>query len=72
MKRRWGRREGLSAEDLISRSHAIRASLTGSEEVRRYAYRMALADLGYDPLDVVRARYWIRRGKPSDYEWRLS
>jgi hypothetical protein len=30
--------------------------------VRHYAVREALAEVDYTPLDVFRARYWIRQG----------
>ncbi|HXH78171.1 MAG TPA: hypothetical protein VNJ48_06680 [Nocardioides sp.] len=40
-----------------------------SLEVRNHALRLALGEHGYDPLDAIRARYWLRRGKPANYRW---
>jgi hypothetical protein len=42
---------------------------TASSEVRTYAIHKALAEVGYTAVDVVRARYWLRRGKPAGYSW---
>ena len=45
---------------------------TASEACREApadAAREALADVGYTPLDVFRARYWLRQGKPEGYWW---
>jgi len=70
MRRRVRGDRSLGAEDVAAiytreaREHA-RASL----EVRNHAIRQALAEHGYSPLDALRARYWLRRGKPADDAW---
>ena len=69
MRRRVSGERVLTAEELVDRSRQIEASLAGSVEVRRHAWRVGLGSLGYTPLDVFRARYWIRRGKPPGYAW---
>jgi hypothetical protein len=38
-----------------------------SVKVRNHAVRQALLEFGFYPVDVFRARYWIRRGKPAGY-----
>jgi hypothetical protein len=41
---------------------------TASLEVRNHAIRQALGELGYTPVDAVRASYWSGE-KPFGYRW---
>jgi hypothetical protein len=67
-RRRGGRR--LTAEEVVEvYNRAEYEARRASPEVRHYAVREALAEVGYTPLDVFRARYWIRQGKPDGYWW---
>jgi hypothetical protein len=69
-RRRSHRRGDLTAEEVIELSRqAHAANSSASLEVHNYAVREALSQFGYTPLDVFRARYWIRRGRPAEYRW---
>ena len=70
MRRRRAGNRRLTAEQVIGLRREVESAYAhASHEVRRHALREALAQYGYTPLDVVRARFWIRRGKPADYRW---
>jgi hypothetical protein len=68
MRRRFKADRRLSAEAVVRVYQASKAANVGaSPEVTRYAIWTALEEHGYTPLDVFRARIWLRRGKPADY-----
>lgn len=71
MRRRRGSGDrNLTAEEVVAVYTRERDALAhASLEVRNYAVRQALAVHGYTPLDVFRARYWIRQGKPAGHRW---
>lgn len=60
----------MTAEEVVAVFQRAAAENAGaSVEVHNYAVREALADCGYSPVDAIRARFWLRRGKPADYPW---
>lgn len=70
MRRRPRGGRSLTAEQVVEvYDGAMSASLGASPEVRQHAAREALAEVGCTPLDVFRARLWIRAGKPTDNTW---
>jgi hypothetical protein len=70
MRRRRLIRRRLTAEELDAIYRAAQnTNRHASSEVHRHAVRKALAEYGYTPLDAIRARYWLRRGKPAGYQW---
>ena len=70
MRRRQNARRTLTADEVVELMHGVEANhTTASLEVRNHAVREALAEYGYTPLDGLRARFWIRRGRPADYHW---
>ena len=70
MRRRVRGDRSLGAGDVAAiYTREARAHVAASLEVRNHAIRRALAEHGYTPLDALRARYWLRRGKPADYRW---
>ena len=72
MRRRARRNNpAMTAEELVAHAEGIKRALVGSLEVRHHSYRVEIEAVGFDPIDVIRARYWIRRGKPAEYQWRI-
>ena len=70
MKRRRLANRTLTAEEVVAiEQEVMTAYASASHEVRVHAERQALAVYGYTPVDVFRARVWIRRGRPADYRW---
>jgi hypothetical protein len=70
MRRRSNRGRNLLADEVLAIGDAAQHEhRTASVEVRNHAVRQVLADAGYTPLDYMRARYWLRRGKPAGYRW---
>lgn len=73
MKRRSNLDRGLTAHEVAAIGEAAQLEhKTASYEVRNHALRRALAEIGYTPLDYIRARYWLRHGKPAGYGWDAS
>lgn len=65
MRRRQGDRRRLTAQELVSA--VAEAGL--DERPDTDALQAFLDDLGYDSLQYIRARYWLRRGRPGGYWW---
>jgi hypothetical protein len=60
----------LSAEEVAALFSRVAVEYaTASSEVRTYAIHKALGQFGCTAVDAVRARYWLRRGKPDGYRW---
>lgn len=62
----------LTAEDAVEiGSRAFRTIPLGATPHEQAEHvRAVLSDYGIDPVDFLRARHWIRRGKPKGYRWR--
>ncbi len=60
---------GMDEEEKRTTSASTSSASNVSHEVRNHALRESPAEYGYTPLDWIRARYWIRRGKPAGYQW---
>jgi hypothetical protein len=70
MRRRRPRGHDLTAEELVAVDEQARAEYANAPlKVRNQGVSEALAAYGFTSLDSIRARYWIRRGKPPDYQW---
>lgn len=54
----------LTAEELVALYQSSRAAFSSPEGLHHL-----LAQHGYDVVDVLRARHWLRRGRPADYVW---
>lgn len=70
MRRRLRGDRSLTAEQLVDLYDQARAThAKGSPEVARHAVNETLRDYGYDPVDAIRARRWLRRGQPPADHW---
>lgn len=69
MKRRLRRGRGLTAEQLVDLATSLPGYRARPPSHMLDQWTAALRDHGYTPLDVFRARYWLRRGKPEGYRW---
>jgi hypothetical protein len=60
----------LSAEEVAELFRKAAVENAGASlEVRSFAIHQALAEFGYTPVDAIRVRSWLRRGKPAGYRW---
>lgn len=65
MRRRFRGDRCLTPEQLALLYDQTRAQQAGaSPEVARHAIAETLAEYGYDVVDAIRARRWVRRGGP--------
>lgn len=65
MRRRAGEHPRMTARELVD---AVDYSDVRSDPDPDALQRF-LTDLGYDPVQYVRARYWLRHGQPVGYYW---
>lgn len=65
MKRRQVAGRSLTAEELVGEFERLLAD----HPVDSRAVCAGLERLGYDPVAAVRARRWLRHGRPRSWRW---
>ena len=70
MRRRRPSGRELSAEELVSLAESLPGYGAPGLSPMGDQWQAGLREHGYDPIDVFRARFWLRRGKPRGYQWR--
>lgn len=69
MRRRRHGGRSLTADEVIALGETAVAGFERSDPARARRLQERLGEHGYTPLDLCRARYWIRQGRPDDYRW---
>lgn len=72
MRRRLGGYRSLTAEQLVDLSTSLPGAGAPQGSAMADQWHAGLRALGYDVVDVIRARRWLRHGRPAGYRWDLS
>lgn len=69
MRRRRKSTDRMTAEELVAFAESLPGVREPHDSPQRDQWNAALRDRGHDVVTYLRARRWLRAGKPAGYQW---